>query len=183
MSNPISIKYSYEEELISIKNLQISEPYFINGLIKTNISWNKINDNRLQQYNLYWIETQCSSDVISCCYRRDAVTIENKFQLNDLRFNCTYILNIKPILKNYQIKKNFQFYFNVTSCQKIPIYGTIRPSCQFDNNPLYPPLNLIYIKNQSGIQFYWDNILLFCKLIIYLYLFIKENVFFFFLIN
>jgi hypothetical protein len=87
MSIPISIKFNYEEELFSIKNFDISEPYFINGLIKTNISWNKINDHRFQQYDLHWIETQCYSDVTSCCYRRDAVTIENYFQLNDLRFN------------------------------------------------------------------------------------------------
>lgn len=166
MSIPISIKYSYEDELFSIKNFHISEPYFINGLIKTNISWNKIDDYRIQQYDLHWIETQCSSDVTSCCYRRDAVTIENTYQLNDLRFNCTYILHIKPIGTKIQIKKPFQVYFNVTSCEQIHIQGTIRPPCQVDkqsNMLLYPPLNLIYARNQSGIEFYWDNILLFSK--------------------
>jgi hypothetical protein len=145
----------------------MSEPYFINGLIKTNISWNKIIDYRLQQYDLHWIETQCYSDVISCCYRRDAVTIENSFQLNDLRFNCTYVLNIKPIVSKIRMEKSFQIYFNVSSCQTIQIYGTIRPPCQTDNKrniPFIPSLNLVVTRNQSGILFYWQNILSYGKL-------------------
>jgi hypothetical protein len=145
----------------------MSEPYFINGLIKTNISWDKINDYRLQQYDLHWIETQCYSDVIACCYRRDAVTIENSFQLNDLRFNCTYVLNIKPILSKIRMEKSFQIYFNVTSCQSIQIYGTIRPPCQIDNkrsSSFIPSLNLVVTRNQSGILFHWQNILSYGKL-------------------
>ncbi|CAF2728778.1 unnamed protein product [Rotaria sp. Silwood2] len=160
MSVPVSIKFNYEEELFSIKNFYISEPYFINGLIKTNISWNKINDYRIQQYDLHWIETQCSSDVLPCCYRRDAVTIESFFQLYDLRFNCTYVLNIKPIVSKLRIKKSFQVYFNVSSCQLIPVYGTIRPSCQTDDNISSSSLssfNLIITRNESGIQFYWQD--------------------------
>ncbi|CAF1182709.1 unnamed protein product [Rotaria sordida] len=155
MSIPISIKFNYEEEFFSIKNFYISEPYFINGLIKTNISWNKINDYRIQQYDLYWIETYCSSDILPCCYRRDAVTIESFFQLYDLRFNCTYLLNIKPIVSKLRIKKSFQTYFNVSSCQLIQIYGTIRPSCQINEN--LSSLNLIITRNESGIQFYWHD--------------------------
>ncbi|CAF4572482.1 unnamed protein product [Rotaria sp. Silwood1] len=160
MSVPLSIKFNYEDELLSIRNFYISEPYFINGLIKTNISWNKINDYRIQQYDLHWIETQCSSDILPCCYRRDAVTIDNFFQLYDLRFNCTYLLNIKPILSKLRIKKSFQIYFNVSSCQLIQVYGTIRPPCQIDENltsSSLSPLNLIITRNESGIQFYWQD--------------------------
>ncbi|CAF1128930.1 unnamed protein product [Rotaria sp. Silwood1] len=160
MSVPLSIKFNYEDELLSIRNFYISEPYFINGLIKTNISWNKINDYRIQQYDLHWIETQCSSDILPCCYRRDAVTIDNFFQLYDLRFNCTYLLNIKPILSKIRIKKSFQIYFNVSSCQLIQVYGTIRPPCQIDENltsSSLSPLNLIITRNESGIQFYWQD--------------------------
>jgi hypothetical protein len=126
MSLPIEIKFNYEDDFFSIKNIHISKPYFINGLIKTNISWNKINDYRLKQYDIYWIETSCYSDTISCCYRRDAVTIQNFFQLYDLRFNCTYLVNIKIR------KKSFQFYFNVSSCELTDVYGSIRPPCQID---------------------------------------------------
>jgi len=166
MSLPISIKFNYEDELFSIKDFRISSPYFINGLIKANISWNKINDYRLQQYDLHWIETQCYSDVLSCCYRRDAFTIENFFQLYDLRFNCTYVLNIKPIVPKLRIQKSFQVYFNVSSCQQIQISGTIRPSCQTDEKSSISslsPLNLIVTRNESGIHFYWQNIHSFSK--------------------
>jgi hypothetical protein len=161
MSTPVSIKYHYETELFSIKDFHMSEPYFLNGLIRTNISWNKINDNRIKQYDIHWIETQCYSDVLSCCYRRDAVTIENSFQLNDLRFNCTYLLNIKPIASKLRTKKSFQVYFNVTSCQSIEVYGAIRPPCQTNlksNIPSLSPLNIIVTRNESGIQFYWQNL-------------------------
>jgi len=130
MSLPIIINFNYQEEFNSIKNFQISKSYFINGLIKINISWNKISDSRLKQYDIYWIETKCHSDILSCCYRRDAVTIQNYFQLYDLRFNCTYLVNIKPIgLIN---NKSFQFYFNVSSCQLTDVYGSIQPPCQND---------------------------------------------------
>ncbi|CAF0730786.1 unnamed protein product [Adineta steineri] len=161
MSAPISIKFNYDDELFSIKNFHISEPYFINGLIKTNITWNKINDYRIQQYDLHWIETQCYSDVLSCCYRRDAFTIENSFELYDLRFNCTYVLNIKPVIPKIRIQKPFQVHFNVSSCQSIHIFGIIRPSCQIDDKQTMSslsPLNLIVTRNESGIQFYWQNI-------------------------
>ena len=144
----------------------MSESYFINGLIKKNISWSRINDHRLQQYDLHWIETQCYSDVTSCCYRRDAVTTENAFQLNDLRFNCTYVLNIKPIVSKIRMNKSFQIYFNVSSCQSIEVYGTIRPPCQTNEkqrNVLVPSLNLLVTRNQSGIQLYWKNLLSYGK--------------------
>jgi hypothetical protein len=130
MSLPIKIHFNYQEEFFSIKNFQISKPYFINGLIKANISWNKITDYRIKQYDIYWIETQCHSEILSCCYRRDAVTIQNYFQLYDLRFNCTYLVNIKIIGLN-QIQ-SFPFYFNVSSCQLTEVYGTIQPPCQTD---------------------------------------------------
>ncbi|CAF4207402.1 unnamed protein product, partial [Rotaria magnacalcarata] len=48
------------------------------------------------------------------------------------------------------------------SCQSIQIYGTIQPPCQTDENSIISslsPLNLVVIKNESGIQFYWQNIL------------------------
>ena len=138
----------------------MSEPYFINGLIKMNISWSKSNDRRVQQYDLHWIETQCYSDVLSCCYRRDAVTVENSFQLYDLRFNCTYLLNIKPVVSKLRIKKSFQIHFNVTSCQSIEVHGTTQLACQPSSNtrPSSPtPFNLIVTKNQSGIDFSWEN--------------------------
>jgi hypothetical protein len=130
MSLPIIINFNYEEEVYSIKNLQISKAYFINGLIKTNISWNKINDDRIKQYDIFWIESECHSDVFSCCYRRDAVTIQNYFQLYDLRYDCTYLINIKPI--GSKLSKPFEIYFNVSSCKLTDVYGSIRPPCQTD---------------------------------------------------
>ncbi|CAF1131146.1 unnamed protein product [Adineta ricciae] len=161
-SAPVSVKFNYEEELFTIKNFYMSEPYFINGLIKTNVSWTKVPDTRVEQYELHWIETQCYSDVLSCCYRRDASTSDNAFELYDLRFNCTYVLNIKPVVPKLRIKKSFQVYFNVSSCESILISGTIRPSCQTDeqqqNHSILSPLNLIVMKNLSGIQFSWQNI-------------------------
>jgi hypothetical protein len=130
MSLPLIIPFNFDEEFFSIKNVQISKPYFLNGLIKTNLSWNKILDHRIKQYDLYWIESSCQSDVSTCCYRRDAVTIQNYFQLYDLRFNCTYLVNIIPI--GLKIKKSFQFYFNVSSCSLTEVHGSIHPSCQMD---------------------------------------------------
>jgi hypothetical protein len=130
MSLPIIIHFNYEEEFFSIKNFHLSKPYFINGLIKINITWNKIINYQIKQYDIYWIETKCYSNILSCCYRRDAVTIKNFFQLYDLRFNCTYLVNIKAIgLKKI---KSSQFYFNVSSCQLTDVYGSIQPPCQTD---------------------------------------------------
>jgi hypothetical protein len=130
MSLPRIIHFNYNEEFFSINNFQISQSYFINGLIKVNISWKKIDDYRLKQYDIYWIESQCPSEISSCCYRRDAVTIQNYFQLYDLRFNCTYLINIKII--GLEKINNFQVYFNVTSCRLIDVYGSIQPPCQTD---------------------------------------------------
>lgn len=161
-SLPVSLKYHYEENLFSIENFRHSSPYFINGIIKMNISWNEIDDDRLQQYDLHWIESQCYSDVTSCCYRRDAVTTEHFFQLNDLRFNCTYVLYIKPIVSTIRIDRAFQISFNVTSCQSIEVIGTIRPPCQIneqnDNN-----LHLMVRRNQTGLIFSWLNPYAHCK--------------------
>jgi hypothetical protein len=126
MSLPEKIHFNYRKQYISINNFQISKPYFINGLIKVNISWNKIFDHRIKQYDIYWIETQCHLK----SYQRDAVTIQNYFQLYDLRFNCTYLVNIK-IIGLDQIQ-SFTFYFNVSSCQLTEVYGTIQPPCQTD---------------------------------------------------
>ncbi|UJR30064.1 hypothetical protein I4U23_017609 [Adineta vaga] len=159
-SLPISLKFNYEDELFTLKNFRMSEPYFINGLIKTNLSWNKIADYRLEHYDLHWIETQCYSDVLSCCYRRDASTKDNTFELYDLRFNCTYVLNIKPIVPKLRLKKSFQIYFNVSSCESIHISGSIRPSCQTDEQAIQSilsPLNLITTRNISGIHFSWQT--------------------------
>ena len=130
MSLPTIIHFNYEDEYHSIKNLQISKPYFMNGLIKANISWNKITDYRIKQYDIYWTESECQSDVLSCCYRRDAVTIQNYFQLYDLRYNCTYVVHIKPI--GLKRKKIYEIYFNVSSCALTKVYGSIRPPCQTD---------------------------------------------------
>ena len=159
-SEPIAIKFNYEDKLFVIDNFRMSEPYFINGLIKANISWNKISDYRLQQYDLHWTETQCYSDVLSCCYRRDAVTIENAFQLYDLRFNCTYVLNIQPVVAKMRFKKSFQIHFNVSSCQNIDVIGTIRPPCSSMKTTRVSssPLNLLVRRNQSGIDISWLNV-------------------------
>jgi hypothetical protein len=179
MSLPEKIHFNYRELFLSIKNFRISKPYFINGLIKANISWNKIEDHRIKQYDIYWIETQCHSESSSCCYRRDAVTIQNYFQLYDLRFNCTYLVNIK-IIGLDQIQ-SFPFYFNVSSCQLTEVYGTIRPPCQTDgktsenfNSILIesiicflfevdtfsslPTLDLIVTNNGSGLHLFWKNV-------------------------
>lgn len=160
-SLPISLKYHYEETLFSIENFRMSSPYFINGIIKMNISWNEIDDDRLQQYDLHWIESQCYSDVSSCCYRRDAVTTENFFQLNDLRFNCTYVLYIKPIVSTIRFDRAFQISFNVSSCQSIEVIGTIRPPCHIDEQRTN--LHLMVRRNQSGLIFSWQNSYSNCK--------------------
>lgn len=125
-----SLDFNPEKELFSIRNFQISPAYFQNGLIKANISWNPIVHSRLKQYDIYWIETQCSSEVYSCCYRRDAVTIQNVFQLYDLRFNCTYLINIQ--INGFEQIQPLKFYFNVSSCSDINVYGSIQPPCQTD---------------------------------------------------
>lgn len=130
MSLPVIIYFNPGQEFFPMNNFQISKPYFINGLIKLNISWTKIHDPRIKQYDIHWIEHQCYSDVFSCCYRRDAATIQNHFQLYDLRFNCTYLVNINAI--GLKLKNPFQFYFNVSSCESIDIHGSIRPPCQTD---------------------------------------------------
>ncbi|CAF2366982.1 unnamed protein product [Rotaria sp. Silwood2] len=161
MSLPIIIHFNSEEEFFPIKNLQISKSYFTNGLIKTNISWTKNNDSRIKQYDIYWIENKCYSDIYSCCYRRDAVTIQNYFQLYDLRFNCTYLVNINAI--GLKIKKSFQFYFNVSSCELTDVYGSIRPLCHTDRKTIdifssLPPLDLIVRRNGSGFNLFWQNI-------------------------
>lgn len=159
-SESLSLKFNYEETLFNINDFRMSEPYFINGLIKANISWNKIFDNRLQQYDLHWTETQCYSDVLSCCYPRDAVTIENTFQLYDLRFNCTYVLKIQPVISKMRLKRSFEIHFNVSSCQSIQVLGSIRPPCQTVKTSLIPssPLNLFVRRNQSGIDISWQNV-------------------------
>ena len=130
MSLPTQIHFHYEDDYYSLRNLHISTPYFLNGLIKANLSWTKIPDDRVKQYDIHWTESECQSDVLSCCYRRDAVTIQNSFQLHDLRYNCTYLVNIKPVgLKG---KKTFEISFNVSSCELTDVYGSIRPPCQTD---------------------------------------------------
>ena len=136
MSVPTSIPFYYQEQQISIiENLHVSEPYFVNGLIKANVSWNILTPNQIQQYDLLWIETQCSADVVSCCYRRDAATIQNHFEIYDLRFNCTYVLNVSPIVSKSHSKNlhnSLTTRFNVSSCEMIQIQGSIRPPCQTD---------------------------------------------------
>ncbi|CAF3371527.1 unnamed protein product [Rotaria sp. Silwood1] len=161
MSLPIIIHFNSEEEFFPIKNLHISKPYFINGFIKTNISWTKNTDSRIKQYDIYWSENQCYSEIFSCCYRRDAVTIQNYFQLYDLRFNCTYLVNINAI--GSKRKKSFQFFFNVSSCELTDVYGTIRPPCHTDRKTIdifssLPPLDLIVRRNGSGFNLFWQNI-------------------------
>ncbi|CAF3421367.1 unnamed protein product [Rotaria socialis] len=161
MSLPILIHFNSDEEFFPIKNFQISKPYFINGLIKANISWSKNNDSRIKQYDIYWIENKCHSDVYSCCYRRDAVTIQNHFQLYDLRFNCTYLVNINAV--GLKVKKSFRFYFNISSCELTEVYGSIRPPCQTDRKTIdifssLPPLDLIVRRNGSGFNLRWQNI-------------------------
>ncbi|CAF3729016.1 unnamed protein product [Adineta steineri] len=170
-SLPIIINFNYENESLIIKNLYISKPYFINGLIKTNISWNKILDQRLKQYDIYWIEHECHSDVLSCCYRRDAVTIQNSFQLYDLRYNCTYLITIQPI--GLKQKNTFKFYFNVSSCELTDVYGSIRPPCQTDRRTIdtfssLPPIDLIVTRNQSGLILLWQNVQSFVNDVFYL---------------
>lgn len=129
MSLPLNLSFNYEDEIFTIKNFQISKAYFINGLIKSNLSWN--NNHYLKQYDISWIEHECYSEIFSCCYKRNGITIKNSFQLYDLRFNCLYLINIKIIgWKN--LNKSFQIYFNVTSCELIDIYETIQPPCQTD---------------------------------------------------
>lgn len=123
-----------------------------------NITWNEIDDDRLQQYDLHWIESQCYSDVTSCCYRRDAVTTENFFQLNDLRFNCTYVLYIKPIVSQLRLDKAFQLSFNVSSCHSIEVFGTIRPPCQIVEERNLN-LHLMVKRNETGFLFHWSNLL------------------------
>lgn len=159
-SEPLMIRYNYDDEVFSIKDFRFSSPYFINGLIKMNISWNKINDDRLQQYDIHWIETRCYSDVLSCCYRRDAMTIDHSFQLYDLRFNCSYILNIQPILFTQKThrKQSFQTHFNVSSCDSIEVQGTIRPPCENGKKSIPSSLNLHVRRNQSGFDIHWQNL-------------------------
>jgi hypothetical protein len=154
------MKFHYDDELFAIRDFHLSSPYFINGLIKVNVSWTKLTDERVQQYELHWIESQCYSDVLSCCYRRDAVTRENTFQLYDLRFNCTYALNIQAIVSRQRVKTPFQVYFNVSSCQTIDIYGTIRPACQTETSTrlVTSPLNLLVRRNETGLQLTWRDL-------------------------
>ncbi|CAF1188909.1 unnamed protein product, partial [Didymodactylos carnosus] len=108
------LRHQRHREYMVISDLKISEPFFINGLLKANVSWtinDKQNDysSQIQQFDLYWLEVNCTNDV-SCCYRRDAATVQNQFQIYDLRFNCTYALN-------------------VPSCANITVFGAIRPPC------------------------------------------------------
>lgn len=144
-----------------IREFHLSPPYFINGLIKANISWQKLSsDAGVQQYDLQWIESQCSSDVLSCCYRRDAVTIDNSFQLYDLRFNCTYLLTIEPVLAGRRSNQSFQVSFNVSSCRTIEIVGPIRPACPTEKSARIgsSPLNLLVRRNQSGVDLSWQRL-------------------------
>lgn len=115
-----------------MKNIELSAPYFSNGLIKANLSWTINDENSIRQYDLSWIESQCHSDVSSCCYRRDAVTSRNLFQLYDLRFNCDYLISIKPIRYDSMTNKTFQLHLNVNSCSLTQVQGSIMPPCEKD---------------------------------------------------
>ena len=132
MSLPQILHFHPDEQFYLIKNIQSSVPYFHNGLIQTNISWTIDDKQNIKQYDLSWIETDCHTDVFSCCYRRDAVTIKNSFQLYDLRFNCSYLVNIKPIRFDTSNNRSFQWYFNVSSCESIVVHGSIHPPCKKD---------------------------------------------------
>ena len=131
----------------SLENVQISSPYFLNGLIKANISWTFL---PISPYEITWIETTCHSKIISCCYSRQGRTIENHFQLYDLRFHCTYSVQIQ-----YKKRILFQRFFNVTSCESINIQGTISPPCLKMNTPI---IDLIVMKNETGWRFSWKNL-------------------------
>ncbi|CAF0923991.1 unnamed protein product [Didymodactylos carnosus] len=165
LSLPSSLRHQRHGEYSVISDLKISEPFFINGLLKANVSWT-INDQtdfslQIQQFDLYWLEVSCTNDV-SCCYRRDAATIKNQFQIYDLRFNCTYAVNINPVLNEISKTGNkLSQRFNVTSCSNILVFGSIRPPCHMTNskNIKYSGLSYSYNRtgeNTIGINLQWN---------------------------
>ena len=132
LSLPELIHFHSAEEFSSIRQFEMSSPFFHNGFIRSNLSWKNLLDQHVKQYDLSWIETQCYSDVSSCCYRRDAVTTQNSFQLTDLRYNCSYLLTIEPIGSTRSFNRTFQISFNVSSCQLTDVQGSIPPPCHLD---------------------------------------------------
>lgn len=123
-SSPLKLFFNLEDQLTSLENVQISSPYFFNGLIKANLSWAFL---PIFPYEITWIETVCYSSIFSCCYSRQALTIENHFQLYDLRFHCTYLVTIQ-----WKKRVLYEQFFNVTSCELIEFYGRISPPCLTD---------------------------------------------------
>jgi hypothetical protein len=173
--------HSSHEQIGPVEQLHISRAFFANGLIRANISWPRVADRRVRQYDLSWIETQCHSDVFSCCYRRDAVTTQNFFQLYDLRFDCQYLVNVRPTGLDSAMNKSFQWHFNVSSCESTDVDGQIRPPClserrtskacamtmfrrgrcsspSVDIFSSIPPLHLLVTRNRTGLIFHWQTI-------------------------
>lgn len=162
--------FNFHDQISSLENIHISSPYFFNGLIKANLSWTFL---PISPYEITWIESTCHSPISSCCYSRESQTIENHFQLYDLRFHCTYSVKI-------QWKKRilFQRFFNVTSCELIDIQGTISPPCLTDRKTSkkanvnvwsyylfevdifssLPTIDLMVMKNETGWRFSWKNL-------------------------
>lgn len=128
MSLPALVHFHYEEEEHSLADLHVSAPYFLNGLIKANVSWTHAPDQRVKQYDIHWTESACHADVLSCCYARDAATTQRSFQLYDLRYNCSYRVIVAPV--GAREKKIFEISFNVSSCERTDVYGSVRPPCQ-----------------------------------------------------
>ncbi|CAF1160236.1 unnamed protein product [Didymodactylos carnosus] len=148
------LRYQRHREYVVISDLKISEPFFINGLLKANVSWiinDKQNDPlQIQQFDLYWLEVSCANDV-SCCYRRDAATIQNQFQIYDLRFNCTYALNVYPILNEIGKEGNrLSQRFNVPSCANIMVLDGTRSPCQKMTNLKTKYPGITYVSSQTG---------------------------------
>lgn len=148
LSSSVEFFFNLEdEENLSLDTLHISSPYFLNGLIKANLSWTFL---PFQQYEISWIEHICQTKISSCCYQRHAVTIENSFQLYDLRFNCTYLVKIKSNQRIF-----YEELFNVSSCQLIDVYGKISPPCLTDRQTSKKKMKIFSSTKKTTSPFKW----------------------------
>jgi hypothetical protein len=122
-----------------ISNLTVQTPYFQNGLVKAKLGW-LFQHSALDQvdqlmFTLTWFP-------IKCIYQKQmptpitATTINNFFEIYELKYNCDYVVNIRLAKQTSDSKVASQVLssqFKVPSCAKIGIVGRIRPICYETN--------------------------------------------------
>jgi hypothetical protein len=123
-----------------ISNLTVQTPYFQNGLVKAKLGW-LFQHSALDQidqlmFTLTWFPIKCINQK-QMPTPITATTINNFFEIYELKYNCDYVVNIRLAKQSSSDSKVasqvLSSQFKVPSCDKIGIVGRIRPICYESN--------------------------------------------------